>query len=290
MLFRARTSPREVENRYLSVPFNVSDGVLTHTQSQAESINSALRLAPLFASVSLITDAVSTCPLRGFAYAGNNGGQLLPVQPALLTNPGEGRLGIVPWLSQALMSLLLRGNAYGVVAGLDATNTWPTKIRWLYPDWVRVDEHETLPRYFVQSHEVDPTSIIHIQGITVPGSIVGLSPLSLFRQQMDTGLRIERYKWGWYNDTAVPRGILSNKSRPLKPGEASDAKDRFKAAVNDHDVLVTGNDWGWQALMPTAADAQFLEATRATATQIAAIYHVAPEEVGGVVEQALTLS
>ena len=285
-LFRGRNS--DVEQRFMNVPFNISDGSMTHTIGVNDGVAGALRLAPLFAAVGMIADSVSTCPWAAY----NNrdvtaGGQKMRVQPGLITDPGAFKLTLSGWKSQCVTSLLLRGNAYGINVASDGRGT-PTKVQWLHPDWVRVDEQQMEPRYYVQGKEVDSSVITHVQGITLPGSIVGLAPLTLFRKLVQTGLRVEDYKHGWYDSTSVPRGVFFNKSGTLTAQQASDAKEKFKASVQGHDVLVTGNDWSWQPLAPTAADAQFVEATQLTATQIAAIYHVPPEEIGGRVAQALT--
>ena len=46
--------------------------------------------------------------------------------------------------------------------------------------------------------------------------------------------------------------------------------------------LVTGSDWQWTPLAVPDDDAKFLETIKAGATEIAAIYRVTPEDVGGV--------
>lgn len=284
LLFGRRAEQRVWSN----VPFNVSDGVLTHTRS-AGSMSGAMHLVPLYAAVSMITDSISTCPWAGFNNRNTaGGGSKMNSQPGLLTDPGPFKLSLSGWKSQMASSLLLRGNAYGLIAARDGRMT-PTKIMWLHPDWVHVDEREREPRYYVQGKFVDSSQLVHIQGgVTLPGSCVSLAPITHFRLQIETGLRVEQYKHNWYDDTSVPRGILFNKMGTVTGQQATDAKDRFKAAVQGHDVLVTGNDWAWQPLTPTAADAQFIQATQMSATQIATLYHVPPEEIGGVVAQALT--
>lgn len=278
LFFRARRAEQRTID---SFPWSNGETVsLTGGQ-----IASALRLIPLFACTSMVTDSISTCPIKAFRET-PEGKQPLGSKPALLQEPGVG-VRLTAWLSQYSMSKLLRGNAYGYVAAIGA-NGLPNKIQWLHPDSVNVDESGYMPIYRVNGREVDPLSIVHIPGVTLPGTVVGLSPVQQFRLQIETGLRVGAYQHDWYNETAIPRGVLSNKSRNLQPGEGEVAKARFKAAVNDHDILVVGNDWQWQPIAPTAADAQFLDAIQANATQIASIFHVSPEEVGGKAGSSLT--
>jgi HK97 family phage portal protein len=280
-------SARTEERSITSVPFSVSDGVQTFTRGYRDSMHSAIRLAPLYACVGLITDAISTCPLAGYTNSGPGGGKQRPAT-ALLDDPGVNGLDVTAWLSQCATSLLFRGNAIGVKAGFDASGVWPTKVQWLYPDHVEVDERGTRPVYRVGGETIPTDMIVHVRGMTLPGSIMGQSVVSLFRRQIETGLRVDKYKHDWYDNTSVPSGILQNTGRPLNAGEAQEAKARFKAAVENHDILATGNDWQWNSIGPTAADAEFLEATKATATTIASLFHISPEEVGGEVATSLT--
>jgi HK97 family phage portal protein len=212
-----------------------------------------------------------------------------PVQPGLVTDPGTFGLDLIAWKGQAVGSLLHRGNAYGIATETDSQAN-VTRVRWLHPDLVTVDESQAAPRYYVNGREIPREIIIHIPGICPPGSVVGLSPVSLFRTEIETGLRAGELARQWYKDGSAPSSILYRKDRPLVAGEGAVAKARFKQAVKDHDVLVTGNDWGYLPLSISPADARFLEQSQAIATTVGAIFHVAPEEIGGQSGSSMTYS
>jgi HK97 family phage portal protein len=53
------------------------------------------------------------------------------------------------------------------------------------------------------------------------------------------------------------------------------------AAVNGRQPLVTGNDWDYTAIGLPADELQFVQSLKLNATQIAAIYGIAPEDIGG---------
>lgn len=252
------------------------------------SMTSALRLIPVYAAVRIIADALSTLPV--FAYREAAGvGVRLPQQPMLLRSPGVGEMTRVTWMFQAAASLLLRGNAYGHVVTL-ADNGWPATVVWLHPDEVTVDESGPLPVYRYRGKDLDPLMLIHIPAFVLPGSIVGLTPIGLFRTQISTGLRAHKFADDWYANGVAPTGKLRNSAKELLPAEAELVKARFKAAVKDRDLFVTGSDWDYEALTISAADSQFLESIEATATQIAAIFGVPPEEIGGQAGSSLTYS
>lgn len=278
LLFRSRPAEQRAIT-WESLPFDRGGSTL------GAGMSAALRLVPLYSAVGMITDSISTTPWKAYRNSGETGKVPLPRQPGLLTDPGLFGLDRTAWLSQAISSLLLRGNAYGQIASTDAQNT-PTKIAWIHPDRVQVDESGPRPIYRIGGQEV--ADLLHIAGLVLPGSVVGMSPIGLFRRQLETGMRVGDLTHAWYADGTSPSGILHNKSRPLAAGEAATAKERFKSAMADRDVLVTGSDWGYEPMTPTPADAQFIEATQASANQIAAIYRVPPEDIGGVASSSMT--
>lgn len=279
-LFGSRSEARAIT----SLPFNRSDGATL----QGASLQAALRLVPLYAATGMITDSISTMPLHGYQRTAEGRKILAAKQPGLVTSPGVFGLGRVAWLSQCMMSLLLRGNAYGLIVAVDNFGT-PIKIKWLHPDQVRVDESAARPRYFVGGDEITDL-IVHIPAIVMAGSVVGLAPVTLFRKQVETGLRAGDLAHRWYADGISPTGILKNVEKTLKPEESAYAKERLKAALSERDVMVIGKDWGYEPLTATPADAQFIEAIEATANQFAAVYHVPPEDIGGKASSSMTYS
>ena len=250
-----------------------------------DTISDSLRLVPLYSAVSLIAEALSTAPVHEFADRG--GGRVRINDDPVVREPGVG-LDRISWVCQAVSSLLLRGNAYGLGTGLDVAR--PSKVMWLPPDMVTVDESGAFPEYYLAGQHIDRGLITHLRGHVLPGSCVGLSPISLFRTQLQTGRRVDVASSEWYGQATNPRGILSRTDRALEPDEIETTKQRYKESVKSGDILVTGNDWRWQSLTVSPADAQFVGQAQMTANQIAAIYHVPAEEIGGTTGNSLTYS
>lgn len=245
------------------------------------SMRAGLQLAPVYAAVSLITDALSTAPLNAYRKVpGGQSGAILNTQPDLVGNPGVGRVTRSTWLTQCAASLLLRGNAYGVVADMTAGGI-VSKIKWLNPDTVSVDESGALPVYKQGGKVIPDGQIVHIPAFTLPGTVVGLSPMTQFRLAIEMGLNAQQFGHDLLQNGVAPSGKLVNKTTTITSAEADVIKKRFREAVQSRDIFVTGNDWDYSALSMTAADAQFIETMKITATQIASIYHVQPEDIGG---------
>lgn len=252
------------------------------------SLSSALRLIPVYAATSLIADSIATLPLRAYRDLGDGVRDRVPVQPRLVTGP-QLHGSLIDWLHQALISLLLRGNAFGLVVQW-ASNGWPARIVWLHPDKVHVDENGSAPVYRYNGRELDSGSVVHIAGYVIPGSVVGLSPIGQFRLQLSKGMSAQEFATSFFDRGVAPAGVLSNTKKTVTTTEADIAKQRFKTAVAARDIFVTGHDWQWNALTVSAADATFLEAIEASATEVAAIFRVAPEDIGGKTGHSRTYS
>lgn len=240
-----------------------------------------LRLVPVYAAVSQIADLFSTLPQH--RYKGEAGRRAKLGLPQWLVKP-DPRVDVFAWRYQFVTSLKLRGNAYGLVLG-DTRN--PVGVRWLHPDAVRVDESDpTGPRYYVNGASEPLTrhsqggQIVHVAEFVQPGSVVGLSPIAQFKQVFDTATYALSYGREWFEKSAVPSALLTAK-RTLKPGQAREAKQMFREAVADGGPVTLDSEWDYTKLTVTPDEAQFLQTIKASATLIANIFRVPPEDIGG---------
>lgn len=246
----------------------------------SKGMKSALRVVPVYAATSLIADSLAVTPISAFEQSKTGGRSGLPVQPGLVTNPNPNLLGTrVDWIHQCVTSLKLRGNAYGTIIDYDRFGA--SKVQWLHPDSVRVDESKAIPQYIHNGKVLEYASVVHIADYVLPGSVVGLSPIEQFQVQLDMAQSAQQFGTNVYRRSGVPSGHLKNTAQKLSAMESSVVKSRFKSSVANGDVFVSGNDWDYNKLGLTMADVQFLESIKATANQIAAIYKVPPEEIGG---------
>lgn len=258
----------------------------------AGSVEGGLRLVPVYAATSLIADLVSTTKLQAYREMPDSTCVPVPRQPQLFTNPSPlPRFTSVDWLHQAVASLLLRGNAIGYTMAVDNSGT-PSQVVWLHPDQVGIIEDpmrmDARPKYYWRGQELDLSLVVHIPAYTFPGSCIGYSPLRLFMTQVRLGLQASQWGLDWFDNGTAPSGQLRNISKTITSGEADVVKSRFKASVRRGDPFVTGSDWEWSQLSVKADEAQFLQTIKANATQIASIYRVSPEDIGGEVANSLT--
>lgn len=253
-------------------------------------VSNGLRLIPVYAATSLISDLIATSPLSMYSKATDGAMSLMPKQPQIITDPYPYG-GAISWRHQCVSSMLLRGNAFGYVTAL-GSDGWPSQIIWLNPDAVTVIEEQNdwfhTPSFAWRGRPLNPDLVVHIPAYTMPGSVLGYSPLGLFKLQISTGLEAQQFANDWFKNSANPSGTLKNSAKVIEPEAADNVKRKFKAAIANRDVFVTGNDWDYKSLTVAANESQFLETIKATATQIAAIYRLLPEDIGGETGSSLT--
>ena len=254
-----------------------------------KSMKSDLSLLPVYASVRLLVDSLSTLPLHQHADGPDGSRKRVPLTPSLEW-PGRPHPLPSAWLGQMVTSLALRGNAIGHVNGWDRTGL-PERPTWLHPDKVRVEESGGKVQYFYDGKPLDGDRVVHLtNGMLIPGSVMGASPIEAARLAVEAGHEIQKFAKSWFVNRAIPSGIFKNSNKTLAPGEAEAISARFKAKIRGGEPLTVGSDWDYTALKVTADDAAFLTAIRATATQIATIFGVPPEKVGGDTGSSLTYS
>lgn len=239
----------------------------------------ALRLAPVYAAVSLIADQFASLPLHVFER--RDGARHKVPTPEWLTRPVPG-LSSFDWRFQYTASLKLRGNAYGYVVG---SLERPEGVKWLHPDKVSIDESDpSKPQYRIGSTLEKPWAnggrIVHVREFVEPGSVKGLSPIAMFARTFEVGHYAADFGRNFFRKSAVPTSLLMAKNG-LKPGASREARDLFRAATEDGGPVVLDKDWSFEKLTIAPGEAQFLETIKANATTIASIFRVPPEDIGG---------
>lgn len=273
LLFRG---PKAEERAVTSVPWS-QGGPRVGGES---SIEDSLALVPVFAAIRLIADAGSSLPLQQFRKT-STGRARMPLASVFEKPDQYGTT--VDWLQQGFVSVLARGNAYGFKVGTGVT---PSMVPWLDPD--KVTWFENKPYY--NGEPIDEDQLLHVPGMLVPGSREGISPLAACRSTVLTGAETQRFMKEWYANKAVPGVIAKNTERTIPADAAAEVKERLRATMRAGEPFVSGKDWSFDFMKLSADDAGFVASTKLTATQIANIYGVPPEQIGGETGSSMTYS
>ncbi len=273
----SRTLTAENNGGHLLADFGHGGGAFdTAHVSQAR----ALSLSYVFAATRVIAGTISSLPLKGYRDLGDTRQPMgtLPQLFEQLRLSGQLR----PWLHRFFASLALRGNAYGLVVSRDGFG-FPTAIEWLDPSAVTInDAVPGRPEFVFNGRLVPREDMVHVPWFTLPGQVEGLSPVGAFARTMGIGLHAETFASDWFAGGGFPPGTFRNTEKQLVSAEEAEVlKARLVQSIRSRKPIVYGRDWEYNPVSVPAKEAQFLETIKATATQVAHIYGIPPEEIGG---------
>lgn len=238
--------------------------------------DASMRHAALWSSVHLLASTVSTMPVDVMGPGAFGPAVSVVRDPSRLVSRRE-------WVYQGMISLLLNGNAYGVVMARDQ-NQQPTIIEWADPNVVTVTQIKLFdqPVYRVGGQDVDADDILHLRAFVRPGSAVGRSPITYHAEQIGVGLGAQAFGAKWFGDGAHPSAILQNEDQTIDPVVAASVKERFMASLRGRrEPVVLGKGWKYQQIQVSANESQFLETMGYTDAQIARIFGPGVAEVLG---------
>ncbi len=269
-LFKPKTEQRSIS--FQQVWGSGADSI------NGNSVERAFSLVPVFGAVRLVADSVATLPLHAFRSDGNHSVKITP--PSLVSDPTMFGTS-VDWVHQAMTSLMLRGNAYGLVVERDGMG-FATRVEWLNPDEVSVDDDRAVnrPQFRWLGQPLAPSELVHIKWMAAPGRVLGLSPVKAYALTTETGLAARIFGRDFLTNGATPSAMLMN-DKPTDEDGAKRVRDRFKAAVRGREPVVMTGGWTYAQVSVSAEESQFLATIKATATDIATIYGIPPEMIGG---------
>lgn len=238
----------------------------------------ALQVPTVWACVNLLANSVAMLPMHAYRMV-PDGGIIRIDDPPLLQQPAA-RTTQSEWLHMLMVSLLLRGNAYGVITARDSRGV-PTQIELQNPDQVsvRVDVKGNVS-YWLSGKQVDNDDMWHVRGLTIPGDKIGLSPISYAAAVIGLDLNARRFASDFLASGGVPKGILSADTI-VNQNQAQLIKERFMAASTRREVAVLGSGLKYQQIQIAPEESQFLQAQEATVSQIARYFGVPASMVGG---------
>jgi HK97 family phage portal protein len=248
---------------------------------QAVTTDSAMRLSAVWACVRLLAGLGSTLPLD---QQRTRGGVTIEVPRSALFDQPQPDTTLSTWLYQAWSSLLTAGNVYGLVTAVGG-NGYPTSVELVDPGLVqwRPDENRGW-RAVVDNVELErwPNGPLwHVPIFTMPGQPFGLSPIQHAKQTITAGLSAERFGSDFFHGGGTPNAILYSDTE-LTADQAQGIKGAFvRSTAGNREPMVVGAGLRYERVSVAPDEAQFLDAQRFTVEQIARIYGIAPEMIGG---------
>ena len=249
----------------------------------------ALAVPTVWACVSLLANAVSMLPLETFRRTAG-----IPARigdPALIMSPASG-MTQSEWLHMLMVSLLLRGNAFGRVAGRDGQQR-PTQIELLNPDKVKVDVDQNSGAVTYRLGQsltpINPNDMWHVRGLTLPGQKVGLSPISYAAAIVGVDLMSRQFASDFFAGGGIPKAVVRS-DQAVNQEQAQTIKERVLAAVRKREPIVLGAGLTYDQIQVKPEESQFLATQQANVTQIARYFNIPAGMVGGEEGGSMTYS
>ncbi|MFF9582490.1 phage portal protein [Streptomyces achromogenes] len=250
-LFRRRDAPGQTAAEVIPQRPGTGGGAAAVTN------DTALRHSAVWACLRLRANLISTMPLDLFRKV--NGIQVEVAKPAVLVTPGGDEVEMPEWLYSSQFELDRSGNSVGLITVRDGLGL-PARIELVPSSDVSVRVRKGKKQYRIAGTLYEPDEVWHEKQYTVPGLPVGLSPIAYAAWSISEYLSIQQFAMDWFRNGAIPSAHLKNTAKQLTPEQADGAKQRFKAAVMNRDLFVTGNDWDYDMIQAEQAGADWIAA------------------------------
>lgn len=248
------------------------------TSGQSVDKLKALQLLAVYGSVRMISDGISTMPADVFRRKGDGTSEGLPT-PSWLVEPMLD-VSFSEWASQILTSLLLDGNSYIVVLRNDRQAI--VELVPLANEAVRVVRRGGRKVYEVNSVPF-PGELVHIKGMMLAGSDVGLSPIEYAKETIGLGLATGAYGAQFFDGPGNMPGVIEM-PRPAQPGimqETAKAWQKFRKQGGQGLPGVLQDGATWKPTGVTNENAQFLATQQWTAAEIVGqLFLLDPSDLG----------
>ena len=248
--------------------------------------NSALRCAPVYAAVKVISESFAQVPL--FMHAKDEKGSLGRV----LKHPLAELLHDMPNPSQTMFEmrqqmvkwLLTWGNAYAWIVRDyrdQVAELWPIR-----PEWVAVTFDPKFPLralYTITapnntSHQLWRGDILHLKTFGVQ-NYKGDSPVLLNRETIAGWLVMEQHLSHLFGNGAKPSGVLEAQ-RAVTPEAVKLLRSQFDSTfggyANSSKTIVLEEGMKWQPTSMTSVDSQFQELRKAQLYEVCRIFRIPP--------------
>jgi HK97 family phage portal protein len=255
------------------------------------TVTNAMGLIPVYSAVSMIAECVGTLPFKVYRQVddgvreearGHHAWRLLNQKPNSSTPAGR-------FWSTVTAHLLLYGNAFIEKVGRGPNMElllWPpdeVEVKW----WPHLGEKTFIrrPREMgARTVELDESDILHITNLSLDG-IVGMSVIEHCRNPLGSALARDEFEGRFYRQGTVLSGVVQMKGSVKNPEALSRFKESLKALFSgsprSHGVPVFEDGAEWKPTSSPLRDLQFVESQNLTATQVATLFKLPPNYLGG---------
>ena len=244
---------------------------------------SAQAISSVSTAVAIISDAISTLPLREYVV---KNGQMVECDPSPVIAQPWAEVSPIDFMDQVVRSMALRGNAYGRIAQRDGRG-YPLQVILAAPDTVQVgrDPKTNAKVVKINNQVIDPDDVFHIPYHMSPGSLIGFNPIDVHRITFGLARASDLMASNFFSNSARPDGILKI-TGDMDEEELEMMLQKWNShhqgIGNSSGVAALTGDVDWQPISVSPKDAQFLESRQYSRSDIFSIFRIPPHMTGEV--------
>jgi HK97 family phage portal protein len=180
-----------------------------------------------------------------------------------------------------MVSLLLKGNAWGVITDRSGAGLLPSQVDLVDPGRVAVTTEDGRWVIRIGGQEYNRAELFHVKAYPWPGNLLGLSPIAYAREAIGLGLGAERYGGASFGDAMVPSAVLES-DQDIKRESAQRLKAEYVDLLRRRrrDIAVLGNGARLRAIAIAPEEAQFIETQKFNVSTICRFFGVPAEMMG----------
>lgn len=243
--------------------------------------NTALTFSTVFACVRVIAESIATLPLFVYKRDGNNKIKAInhPLY-SLLHDAPNNECTSVSFIESLITQILLVGNGFVEIVR-DNFNI-VKELHLIDSNKIRIFRDTNNTILFEYNSDgvlitLSKSQVMHIAGLGWNG-IIGLSPISMMRKQITTGLHQDNFALDFFSNGVKKVPIISHPSR-LNQEAKKNLKESFREAW-EKGIVVLEEGMKIDPITMNLSDAQFLESRRFSVEEICRIFRVPPHLIG----------
>lgn len=243
--------------------------------------NTALTFSTVFACVRVIAESIATLPLFVYKRDGNNKIKAInhPLY-SLLHDAPNNECTSVSFIESLITQILLVGNGFVEIVR-DNFNI-VKELHLIDSNKIRIFRDTNNTILFEYNSDgvlitLSKSQVMHIAGLGWNG-IIGLSPISMMRKQITTGLHQDNFALDFFSNGVKKVPIISHPSH-LNQDAKKNLKESFREAW-EKGIVVLEEGMKIDPITMNLSDAQFLESRRFSVEEICRIFRVPPHLIG----------
>jgi HK97 family phage portal protein len=260
------------------------------------TVANAMGLAPVWAAVSLIAEQVGQLPLKVYREVDGERTEARSHRAwSMLHDKPNDHTPADRFWSTVTTQLLLYGNAFlrkhrdqfGLVDELSLLNPAHMLVYWDGDQRIKSFNYQPLNG---EQQQYSADEVLHIFGLSLDG-VIGESVISRCKAALGAAMARDEFEGGFYNRGAQLAGVLEAAGK-LSPEAAKNLGDSFAAlyggSAKAHGTPVLEEGVTFKPVGSPLKDLEFVAAQQMSRTDIAVMFKLPPNYLGGASGDSLT--